>query len=60
MSETQAAYLMNQYFRLINTHMHGQLGAKVESESFSDDFRLPKCYEMPQFKDAMPNDSGLS
>lgn len=30
--------------------MHGVPGGKIESESFSHDFRLPKCYEIPKFK----------
>jgi hypothetical protein len=35
---------------LVNTHMHGLIGGKVESESFSHDFRLPKCYDIPKAK----------
>ena len=49
-SEQQSNYLMQQYFRLVNTHMHGLIGGKVESESFSHDFRLPKCYDIPKAK----------
>lgn len=49
-SEAQSNYLMTQYFKLINTQMHGIPGGKVESESFSQDFRLPKCYEIPKTK----------
>ena len=41
---------MQQYFRLVNTHMHGLIGGKVESESFSHDFNLPKCYNIPKTK----------
>ena len=43
--------MLGQYFKLINTHMHGLPGGKVESESFSHDFRLPKCYDIPKFKE---------
>lgn len=49
-SEIQSNYLMLQYFQLINTHMHGLPGGKVESESFSHDFSLPKCYIIPHTK----------
>jgi hypothetical protein len=42
---------MGQYFKLINTHMHGMPGGMVESESFSHDFRLPKCYDIPKFRE---------
>jgi hypothetical protein len=42
---------MRQYFKLINTHMHGMPGGLVESESFSHDFRLPKCYDIPKFRE---------
>jgi len=31
--------------------MHGLPGGKVESESFSHDFRLPKCYDVPKFRE---------
>lgn len=44
-------HLMHQYFKLINTHMHGLPGGKVESESLSHDFRLPKCYDIQKFRD---------
>lgn len=50
---------MEQYFRLINTQMHGQLGGKVESESFSHNFLLPKCYDMPKFREIPPNNTQL-
>lgn len=30
--------------------MHGLIGGNVESESFSHDFRLPKCYDIPKTK----------
>jgi len=50
-SEQRSSYLLGQYFKLINTHMHGLPGGKVESESFSHDFRLPKCYDIPKFKE---------
>jgi hypothetical protein len=46
---------MQQYFKLINTHMHGQPGGRVESESFSQDFRLPKCYDIPKFRESTDN-----
>lgn len=42
---------MEQYFKLVNTHMHGQPGGIVESESFTHDFRLPQCYDMPKFRE---------
>jgi len=42
---------MQEYLKLINTHMHGLAGGKVESESFTPDFRLPKCYEIPKFRE---------
>jgi len=45
-------YLMEQYFNLVNTHMHGQPGGIVESESFTPDFRLPTCYDIPKFREA--------
>jgi len=35
---------------MVNTHMHGLSGSKVESESFTHDFRLPKCYDIPKAK----------
>jgi len=47
-------HLMEQYFKLINTLMHGQPGGIVESESFTHDFRLPKCYDMPKFRELAP------
>jgi len=49
-AEQQSSQLMNQYFRLINTHMHGVPGGKIESESFRTDFRMPKSYDIPKFK----------
>lgn len=42
---------MQQYFKLINSQMHGLPGGKVESESFSHDFRLPDCYDIQQFRE---------
>jgi len=59
-SEQQSNYLMQQYFKLVNTHMHGMPGGRVESESFSHDFRLPKCYDIPKFKEtaALPAEGG--
>lgn len=42
---------MEQYFKLINTSMHGQPGSKIESESFYHDFRLPKSYEIPKMRE---------
>ena len=45
---------MEQYFKLIDTSMHGQPGSKIESESFDHDFRLPKSYEIPKMRE--PND----
>ena len=46
---------MGNYFKQINTHMHGSLGENVESESFSHDFRLPKCYDMPKLREIGKN-----
>ena len=46
---------MEQYFKLVNTHMHGQPGGIVESESFTHDFRLPQCYDMPKFREMTQN-----
>jgi len=31
--------------------MHGLPGGKVESESFTHDYTLPKCYDIPKFKE---------
>jgi CCR4-NOT transcriptional regulation complex NOT5 subunit len=31
--------------------MHGVPGGKVESESFSHDFSLPKCYNVAKFRE---------
>ena len=33
-----AGATMEEYFKLINSHMHGLPGGKVESESFTPDF----------------------
>ncbi len=48
---------MQQYFKLINSHMHGLLGGIVESESFTHDFNLPKCYDIPKFREMTANTS---
>ena len=45
-SNQKSNQLMQQYFKLINSQMHGLPGGKVESESFSHDFRLPDCYDI--------------
>lgn len=58
LSTMRSQHMMEQYFKLINTHMHGQLGSTVESESFSHQFLLPKCYDMPKFREIPPNSSG--
>ena len=50
---------MQEYFRLINTHMHGLPGSKIESESFSHDVSLPKCYEVSQFRES-PSPTGAT
>ena len=49
--QTPANHLMEQYFSLVNTHMHGQPGGIVESESFTPEFVLPSCYDVPTFRD---------
>jgi len=54
-SETRSNYLLEQYFKLINTQMHGQLGSQVESESLNHEFRLPKCFDMPKFREIAPS-----
>ena len=51
LSEQRSIHLMQHYFKLVNTHMHGVPGGKVESESFNHDFRLPKCYDVPKFRE---------
>jgi len=38
--------------------MHGMPGGLVESESFSHDFRLPKCYDIPKFREAGASSEG--
>ena len=57
-SETRSAYLLEQYFKLINTQTHGQLGSMVESESLTHEFRLPKCFDMPKFREIAPSMNG--
>jgi len=51
LSEQRSIHLMQHYFKLVNTHMHGVPGGKVESESFNHDFRLPQCYDIPKFRE---------
>ena len=45
---------MEQYFRLLNSQLHGKLGHRIESEQFYHDFRLPKCYDMPKVRGITP------
>ena len=54
LSEQRSAHLLRQYFKLINTHLHGVTGGIVESESFEVDYKaqLPKCYDIPKFREA--------
>lgn len=59
-SEERSTFLMDQYFKLINTSMHGQPGSKIESESFYHDFRLPKCYEIPKMRDSNESQQTVS
>jgi hypothetical protein len=35
--------------------MHGQLGGIIESESLCHNFILPKCYDMPKFREIPSN-----